>query len=342
MAATIKDIARETGLSLATISKYINGGNLREKNRIAIENAIKKLDYHVNEYARGLKSKKSRTVGVVLPELADLFNMKIVSVIERALQENGYSVIICDSQKNLDQEARSVEFLLNKQVDGIINIPMGNVSKHLRPAVEHNIPILLLDRPLEDLNGIASCVLIDNQGAARMAVRRLLEAGHQKIGIVVGPAEFYTAQMRLQGYREALEEHGVPFEERLVARAGLTVEGGYRQVRKLLKDAKDMTAVFVTNYEMTLGALIALNKEGIQIPQELSIVGFDNIMDLSRVFRPSLTIVSQPMEQIGLQAARLMLERLSGDASAAPMTVTLSASLREGESVQPRMDVDRP
>ena len=342
MAATIKDIARETGLSLATISKYINGGNLREKNRIAIENAIKKLDYHVNEYARGLKSKKSRTVGVVLPELADLFNMKIVSVIERALQENGYSVIICDSQKNLDQEARSVEFLLNKQVDGIINIPMGNVSKHLRPAVEHNIPILLLDRPLEDLNGIASCVLIDNQGAARMAVRRLLEAGHRKIGIVVGPAEFYTAQMRLQGYREALEEYGVPFEERLVARAGLTVEGGYRQVRKLLKDAKDMTAVFVTNYEMTLGALIALNKEGIQIPQELSIVGFDNIMDLSRVFRPSLTIISQPMEQIGLQAARLMLERLSGDASAAPMTVTLSASLREGESVQPRMDVDRP
>lgn len=336
MAATIKDIARETGLSLATISKYINGGNLREKNRVAIERAIKKLDYHVNEYARGLKSKKSRTVGMVLPELSNLFNMKIVSVIEGILQEQGYSVIICDSQNNLEQEARSVEFLLSKQVDGIINIPMGNSSSHLAPAVERQIPILLLDRPLDKLNDVVSCVLIDNQRAARMAVRRLLDAGHRSIGVVVGPAGVYTAEMRLKGYREALEEYGIPFEERLVARASLTVEGGYRQMRRLLKESKDMTAVFVTNYEMTLGALIALNKEGVQIPQELSIVGFDNIMDLSRVFRPSLTIVSQPMEQIGIQAARLMLERLSGDASAAPMTVTLSATLREGASIQPR------
>ncbi len=336
MAATIKDIARETGLSLATISKYINGGNLREKNRVAIERAIKKLDYHVNEYARGLKSKKSRTVGMVLPELSNLFNMKIVSVIERILQEQGYSIIICDSQNNLEQEARSVEFLLSKQVDGIINIPMGNSSSHLAPAVEHQIPILLLDRPLDKLNDVVSCVLIDNQRAARMAVRLLLDAGHRSIGVVVGPAGVYTAEMRLKGYREALEEYGIPFEERLVARASLTVEGGYRQMRRLLKESKDMTAVFVTNYEMTLGALIALNKEGVQIPQELSIVGFDNIMDLSRVFRPSLTIVSQPMEQIGIQAARLMLERLSGDASAAPMTVTLSATLREGASIQPR------
>ena len=336
MAATIKDIARETGLSLATISKYINGGNLREKNRVAIERAIKKLDYRVNEYARGLKSKKSRTVGMVLPELSNLFNMKIVSVIERILQEQGYSIIICDSQNNLEQEARSVEFLLSKQVDGIINIPMGNSSSHLAPAVEHQIPILLLDRPLDKLNDVVSCVLIDNQRAARMAVRLLLDAGHRSIGVVVGPAGVYTAEMRLKGYREALEEYGIPFEERLVARASLTVEGGYRQMRRLLKESKDMTAVFVTNYEMTLGALIALNKEGVQIPQELSIVGFDNIMDLSRVFRPSLTIVSQPMEQIGIQAARLMLERLSGDASAAPMTVTLSATLREGASIQPR------
>ena len=115
------------------------------------------------------------------------------------------------------------------------------------------------------------------------------------------------------------------------------MEGGYRQVKRLLKDPNNMTAVFVTNYEMTLGALIALNKGGIKIPEEISVVGFDNIMDLSQVFRPSLTIVIQPMEQIGLQAARLMMERLSGDNSAAPMTITLSASLREGASVGPHL-----
>ena len=226
MAATIKDIARETGLSLATISKYLNGGNLREKNRAAIEAAIKKLDYHVNEYARGLKSKKSRTVGVVLPEISNLFNMKIVAVFERVLQENGYSVIVTDCQNNLEQEASSVDFLLKKQVDGIINVPIGSSSRHLRPAVEKKVPILLLDRPLEDLNGVASCVLIDNRGAARLGVRRLLQAGHRRIGVLVGSDEVHTAQMRLRGYRDALEEYGVEYDESLVRRCDLTLEGG--------------------------------------------------------------------------------------------------------------------
>ena len=312
MAATIKDIARETGLSLATISKYLNGGNLREKNRAAIEAAIKKLDYHVNEYARGLKSKKSRTVGVVLPEISNLFNMKIVAVFERVLQENGYSVIVTDCQNNLEQEASSVDFLLKKQVDGIINVPIGSSSRHLRPAVEKKVPILLLDRPLEDLNGVASCVLIDNRGAARLGVRRLLQAGH----------------------RDALEEYGVEYDESLVRRCDLTLEGGYRQARRLLKANTGMTAMFLTNYDLTLGALIALNERGVQIPGEMSVVGFDNIMDLSRVFRPSLTIVSQPLEQIGLQAARLMLDQLSGGKDVTPMTITLAASLKEGGSVE--------
>lgn len=334
MAATIKDIARETGLSLATISKYLNGGSLREKNRAAIEAAIKKLDYRMNEYARGLKSKKSRKVGVVLPEISNLFNMKIISAFERVLQENGYSVVVTDSQNDLEREAGSVDFLLKKQVDGIVNVPIGSSSKHLRPAVESHVPILLLDRPLEDLVGVASCVLIDNREAARMGVRRLLQAGHRRIGVLVGPDEVYTAQMRLLGYREALEEFGVEYDESLVRRCDLTLEGGYQQAQRLAEADTGMTAMFLTNYELTLGALIALNERGVQIPGEMSVVGFDNIMDISRVFRPQLTIVSQPLEQLGFQAARLMLDQLAGGKNTVPMTITLTASLKEGGSVE--------
>ena len=123
MAATIKDIARETGLSLATISKYLNGGSLREKNRLLIEQAIQKLDYHVNEYARGLKSNKSRSIGVVIPELSNLFVTQIISVIEGVLQSQGYSIIICDCQTDPERECQAVQFLLDKRVDGIINMP---------------------------------------------------------------------------------------------------------------------------------------------------------------------------------------------------------------------------
>ena len=124
------------------------------------------------------------------------------------------------------------------------------------------------------------------------------------------------------------------YDESLVRRCDLTLEGGYRQARRLLKANTGMTAMFLTNYDLTLGALIALNERGVQIPGEMSVVGFDNIMDLSRVFRPSLTIVSQPLEQIGLQAARLMLDQLSGGKDVTPMTITLAASLKEGGSVE--------
>ena len=332
MAATIKDIARETGLSLATISKYLNGGVLREKNRAAIERAIEKLDYHVNEYARGLKSNRSRTVGVVIPELSNLFVTQIISVVEGVLQEQGYSVVICDCRTDEERECRAVRFLLDKRVDGIINMPVCADGRHLRPAVERGIPILLLDRPLDALGGVASCVLLDNENAALMATRRLLELGHRRIGILVGPKDVYTSRMRLKGYRAALEEYGVAPAEELIAYGDYTLEGGHRQICRLLEEAEGMTAAFVTNYEMTLGTLIALNERGVRIPQELSLIGFDN-MDLSRVARPPLTIVSQPLEEIGLQAARLMLDQLSGE-NRTPLTLTLSTSIQEGKSVR--------
>lgn len=142
MAATIKDIARETGLSLATISKYLNGGSLREKNRLLIEQAIQKLDYHVNEYARGLKSNKSRPSAVV-SRLSNLFVTQIISVIEGVLQSQGYSIIICDCQTDPERECQAVQFLLDKRVDGIINMPVCTDGRHLCSAVEKQLPILL-------------------------------------------------------------------------------------------------------------------------------------------------------------------------------------------------------
>ena len=238
MASTIKDIARETGLSLATISKYLNGGSLREKNRQAIEQAIRKLDYHVNEYARGLKSNRSRTVGVVIPELSNLFITQIISVMEGVLQEKGYSVMVCDCRSDPERECRAVRFLLEKRVDGLINMPIG-AGAHLGPALEEELPVLLLDRPLPLLAGRVSCVLSDNEGAARTAARRLLEAGHRQIGIIVGPTDIFTSQLRLKGYREALEEYGVAPCENLIAYSDYTVQGGYRQICRLLEENRD-------------------------------------------------------------------------------------------------------
>lgn len=165
MAVPIKDIARK------------NGATLREKSRIAIERAIKKMDYTVNEYARGLKSNKSRTIGVVIPELSNLFVTQIITKMEDILRQHGYSVIICDCHTDEKLECEAVHFILGKMVNGIVNMPVCKDGHHLQPAVEKKIPIVLIDHPIESLIGIADSVLIDNTAAAKTAITYLLRHG---------------------------------------------------------------------------------------------------------------------------------------------------------------------
>lgn len=332
MAATIKDIARETGLSIATISKYVNGGTLKEKNRIAVERAVKKLDYHVNEYARGLKSNRSRTIGVVIPELSNLFVTQIITVMEDALRKRGYSVIICDCHTDEKLECDAVKFLIGKRVDGIINMPVCRDGRHLRPAMEQKIPIVLIDRTVPELSNYADSVLIDNAAASHSATSYLLEKNHSRIGIIIGPKDVFTSQQRLVGYVDALKSFDISFDENFIINSDYTLHGGYESMRAMLKKCPEITAIFVTNYEMTLGAIIAANELGIKIPQELSFIGFDN-MDLSRIAHPKLTIVTQPLEEIGSQVARIMLNRLARDNTGVPMKITLSTSMQIGASV---------
>lgn len=332
MSVTLKDIAKETGLSVATVSKYINGATLKERNRAAIEQAIQRLGYTVNELARGLKSNKSRTIGVIIPELSNLFITQIITKIEDILRGHGYSVVICDCHTDEKLECEAVRFLLGKMVDGIINMPVCKDGRHLLPAVEKGIPVTLIDRPVSQLSDTADCVLIDNEDAAYRATKYLMEHGHKHIGIITGPGDIYTSVRRLAGYRKALSEAGLNGFENLVAYGDYTVQGGYESMSSLLSVKNGMTAVFVTNYEMTLGAMIAANERNVRIPQELSFLGFDN-MDLARVTHPKLSIVTQPLEEMGIRAANLMLERLTGGNNGVPACIMLPVSLQLGDSV---------
>lgn len=338
MAATLRDIARATGLSVATVSKYINGATLREKNRVAIERAIRELDYTVNEYARGLKSNRSRTIGVLIPELSNLFITQIITRIEEVLRASGYSAIICDCRSDGALECEVVQFLLGKMVDGVINMPVCRDGRHLRPALDKDVPVVLLDRAVAGLDGAADSVLLDNEGAARAATDLLLQNGHRRIGIIIGPDGVYTARHRLAGYRVALAEYGVPDAENLIAYTDYTLQGGYEGMRSLLTVDNGMTAVFATNYELTLGAVIAAGESGVRIPEDLSFIGFDNL-DLSRVTHPKLTIVSQPLREMGTRAAKLILGRLGAQgldaqAGSAPVSVSLPAAIVPGASVR--------
>ena len=334
MAATMKDIARETGLGLATISKYFNGGTVREKNRVLIESAVKKLRYIPNEVARSLKTQQTRVIGVVIPELSNAFITSIISSMEDILRKQDYAVIVCDCRSDARREKEAVEFLLHRRVDGLINMATDMTGAHLKAALNAGIPVLLVDRLIDSLRGKVSAVVIDNIHAASQAVRKLTDLGHRQIGLVLGSRNLYTTDLRLTGYLNALREAGIEPEDDYIRYGDYTMDGGYQAVLDLMKLENRPTALFVTNFEMTLGAMLALQHRGIRVPEDLSVIGFDKLEMFGEIF-PDLTLIRQPQLSIGREAANLMLDLLlSGRDSPSHRIVTLSTELTEGSSVR--------
>ena len=331
MGATIKDIARETGLGLATISSYLNGGNVREKNRVKIEAAIEKLHFEVNETARGLKTNKTKIIGIVIPELNNIFCAEIISEAEDILRQNGYATMLCDCRSDVHREAEAVEFLMHKRVDGLLIMPTGEYSEKLSLFAEQKKPVVLIDRKVRGIN--CDCVLADNEGAAKEAVLRLVDAGHEKIGLIAGPQEIYTASARNWGFQKAMMEAELPLKDSLMVCGDYTIEGGARAMRQLHEKHPDMTAVLISNYEMTVGAMIEINESGIRVPDELSIIGFDNL-EFAKACSPKLSIMTQPTRQMAMSAVRLLLDRLNGNEEKSAEMVILSTSYVGGRSVR--------
>jgi LacI family transcriptional regulator len=331
MAATMKDLSRETGLGLATISKYFNGGTVRERNRVLIEAAVKKLHYVPNEMARSLKTSHSRVIGVVIPELSNAFITSIISSMEDILRKQNYAVIVCDCRSDPKREKDAVEFLLHRRVDGLINMATDMTGAHLKSALSAGIPVLLVDRLIDSLLGRVSAVVIDNVHAAAQAVQKLTSLNHRQIGIVLGSRNLYTTDQRLTGYLDALKKAGITPEDDYIRYGDYTMDGGYQAVQELLKLDHRPTALFVTNFEMTLGAMLALQHNNIRVPEDLSVIGFDKLELFGEIF-PDLTLIRQPQLSIGREAANLMLDLLNG--SAIHRTVTLTTELTEGSSVR--------
>ena len=343
MGATMKDIAKRTGLGLATISSYLNGGNVREKNRIKIEEAIRELHFEVNEVARGLKTNRTKTIGIVIPELNNIFFAEIITEAEDILRSHGYATMICDCRSDTEREKEAVDFLYHRRVDGLIVMPTGTSDPGFQKFIRAGKPIVMIDRKMKDV--CCDCILVDNEGAAEDAVNRLVRAGHRKIGMIAGPEDVYTARERQRGYEKALRENNAVYEEGLMARGNYTIAGGAKAMRQLWENNPDMTAVFISNYEMTVGAMMEINDLGIRVPDELSLIGFGNV-DFAKASLPRLSIVTQPTAQIAQEAADTLIEKLQERDSAVnqkedgqdrektTVTVTLKTGFVEGRSVK--------
>ena len=308
---TIKDVAKHSGLAYATISKYLNGGNVLPENREKIEAAIKELNFTVNEFARGLKTNKSNTVGIIIPDIGNVYVAHTIPIIVDELRKNGYATIICDSRSDHEREMELMNFSMTKRVDGIINMPVGADGSHLSSAFENEVPVVLLDRVVTDCIGRVDAVLVDNMRAAQDATACLIEHAHTEIGVIAGPRDVSTAMDRLSGYISMLKKHKLTIKDSLIEYTDFTIESGYRACKRLLNNNPAMTALFTTNYDVTVGAMMAINERGISVPDGISVFGFDD-MPFAKVIKPHLSVIAQPICEIGKYAAQILLDRMSG------------------------------
>jgi len=333
--ATIKDVARHSGVSMATVSKYLNGIKVKEANRCAIDAAISELGYSPNVLARGLRTGQSHTIGVVIPELTSVFPTTILSHTEDILFDKGYSLVVSHCRSDIEREAKALQNLLTKQVDGIINMPSDISGKHLLPAVEKNIPVVLIDRIIPALADKLNAVLVDSVSAAEDMTQLLIDAGHKDIGILLGPEHIVPFQNRYKGYMQALEKNNiVPKAELICFAHRSTIQMGYDKTIELLSKSKP-TALFASNHNMTMGAVMALNDLRLSIPQDIALAAFDDL-PASRVIKPKLTLVAQPHEAIAQSIADIMLtaiENKRDDISTDAVVKVHKAVIQMGASV---------
>ncbi len=327
--ATIKDIAKETGLGLATISKYINGGNVRPENKLLLDAAIEKLDFRINEMARSLKTQKSKMVGIVIPKLSNMFTTTIIEEIENILSRSGYATMIMNYHGDEKSEEEIFNFMLSRNVDGLVYMPVNKKTPNLEKFINKGTPAVLVDRQLPDIN--TDFVGVDNFLAGKNATKLLIKNGHKKIGIIAGPYSLKTTRDRLCGYKNALEDNKIKINDEYIMQAGFNIEDGYKAMKTLLEKNTKITAVFTTNYEMTIGAVMAINEKNIKIPKDISFIGFDNL-ELASVLSPKLTTVCQPLKDIATHASTLLLERMKKSSSS--NQIILNCYIEEGKSIK--------
>ncbi|TMJ38209.1 MAG: LacI family transcriptional regulator [Alphaproteobacteria bacterium] len=354
---TITEVARLAGVSTATAGRVLGGyGYSSEEIKKRVQASAKRLGYRPNLLARGLITGKTKTIGVVAGDIQSPFYSSILRGIADVSRAEGFGVLLTNSDELLVRELEAVQLLLDKQVDGLIVAPCDTErSDHLRRALKEGCPIVQFDRMVKGLG--ADAVTVDNRKASREAIGSLIEAGHRRIAILaelerwdsgdiasfimrveagsIEPTTLFPSWQRLFGYVEAHLAAGLKIDRALVARVGAySLDAARLQALHLLREADRPTALFTADGLMTAGAVDAITSLGLRIPDELSMIGFDDL-DWMSFLKPAITAVVQPVTAMGETAARLMLDRLAGGDSP-PRHVTLELSLaRRGSVAKP-------
>ncbi len=310
MAASIKDVAREAGVSIATVSRVLNDIDVvNEDTKKKVKDAIKKLSYRPNIVARSLKTQKSSTICIIIPDISNQFYHEIVRGCEDVANIYNYNIMLCNADLDVEKEMEALRILKEKMIDGVI---------YMSNSIEHNIISLIkeLEMPTvlvetTDAEGIFPSVSIDNVTAAADAVKYLINKGNKRIAYVGTSIEKVNAlSKRYEGYNKGLTEMGITFDKELIHLGGVKAKDGYIGINAILDRGSEVDAVFCASDEIAMGVINALRDKSIKVPEDVDVMGFDDIYSAS-IFYPKLTTVSQPMYDMGSVSMRMLIKSIN-------------------------------
>ncbi|MDO8209637.1 LacI family DNA-binding transcriptional regulator [Conexibacter sp. CPCC 206217] len=311
MAITLRDVALHAQLSQATVSRALGDyGKVSATAKKRALQAAEELGYRPNAVARALVSGSTKTIGLIVSDIENPFFATVARGLSDTVEPDGYMVLLANSNEDLEEERRAVNAFHRRLVDALVVAPASaSEGSHLL-SPDRSVPLALIDRAVRGLH--VDTVLVDNRGAAVSCVNHLLSLGHRTIGVVSDHPEIGSSSERLRGYRHALKSAGVAVDPELVALTSPTRRSAHDAAIRLLQDHPEITAIFTTSNFMTVGVFQAIRELGLKVPEQLALVGFDDL-DWTTLVDPPLTVVAQPAEQIGREVGQTVLARLRGD-----------------------------
>ena len=325
---TIKDVAREVGVSINTVSRALNGKpDVSPETRRQVLAVAERLNYTPNKLARGLRSNKTGIIGVVVADIANPFFSAVVKGMGKAAKELGYSIILQDTGENYENEEEAIQITISEQVDGLLITPVQTEKRTIRMLQESNIPFVLVARHFDDLD--TDYVVADDVQGGYLATAHLIEKGHEKIAFINGPAYNSSAIERFQGYKKALEAHDIELNEKLMRNGALTMEDGYNCGKALLMDHDPQpTALFTFSDFVALGAMKAIREAGLRIPEDIAVVGYDDIA-FAFCLEVPLTTIRVPKREIGEEVVSILAKKMNGDGRHSRLKMPVELVIRQ-------------
>jgi LacI family transcriptional regulator len=328
---TIYDVAEKAGVSIATVSKVINNtGRISDKTRKKVLGVMDEIKYYPSVVASALTGKRTQTIGLLVPNLANPFYAELARSMEDRADELGFSIVICSTDYKEEKEDKYVSLLIRKRVDGfIITSGFNNVSL-IKELINQKIPVALIAYNISRES--LSTVSVDDYTGGYQATAHLAELGHQRIAVISEKVQ--SSAERIRGYQNALKDYQLSFNETLLTETKATVNNGEKEAEKFLNLEEPPTAIFAFNDILAIGAMGAVRKKGLSIPEDISVIGFDDTI-LARHCYPPLTTMAQPLEEIGDQAVELLVAEIEGKATK-KQRILLQAELVVRQSTGPQ------